>query len=77
VIGVAVDVGGREVVAPFAEEHGIEYRVLLGSESLARDYGVPGFPALVVVDASGHLDSMHLGVIEPEGLAEAVAEARH
>ena len=76
VIGVAVDVGGRDVVAPFAEEHGIEYLVLLGSESLARDYGVPGFPALVVVDASGDLDSMHLGVIEPEGLAEAVAEAR-
>src|SRR5690606_10367149 len=49
VLGVAVDAGGRDAVAPFAEEHRIEYRVLLGSESLARDYGVPGFPALVVI----------------------------
>lgn len=76
VLGVAVDVGGREVVQPFAEEHGIEYPVLLGTESLARDYGVPGFPALVVVDAGGRLDSMHLGVIDPEELAAAVEQAK-
>lgn len=76
VLGVAVDAGGREAVAPFAAEHGIEYAVLLGSESLARDYGVPGFPALVVVDAEGRLDSLHLGVITPEDLDEAVARAR-
>ena len=76
VLGVAVDVGGREVVEPFAEEHGIEYPVLLGTESLARDYGVPGFPALVVVDAEGRLDSMHLGVIDPEALAVAVEQAK-
>lgn len=76
VLGVAVDAGGREAVAPFAEENGIEYPVLLGSESLARDYGVPGFPALVVVDAEGRLDSMHLGVIDPEDLAAAVEKAR-
>jgi thiol-disulfide isomerase/thioredoxin len=76
VLGVAVDAGGREAVAPFAEEHDIQYPVLLGSESLARDYGVPGFPALVVVDAAGLLDSLHLGVITPEELEEAVAQAR-
>lgn len=75
-LGVAVDAGGREVVAPFAAEHDIQYPVLIGSESIARDYGVPGFPALVVVDAQGRLDSLHLGVILPEDLAEAVAKAR-
>jgi len=75
VLGVAVDAGGQDAVAPFAEEQGIEYPVLLGSESLARDYGVPGFPALVVVDERGRLDSMHLGVIDPEDLAEAVEQA--
>lgn len=73
VLGVAVDAGGRDAVAPFADQHRIEYPVLLGSESLARDYGVPGFPALVVIDRAGRLDSLHLGVITPEELAEAVA----
>lgn len=76
VLGVAVDAGGREVVAPFVAEQHVEYPVLLGSESLARDYGVPGFPALVVVDAAGRLDSLHLGVITPEELDKAVAEAQ-
>ncbi len=76
VLGVAVDAGGRDAVAPFAEEQGIEYPVLLGSESLARDYGVPGFPALVVVDERGRLDSLHLGLIDPEDLAEAVEQAK-
>jgi thiol-disulfide isomerase/thioredoxin len=76
VLGVAVDAGGREVVAPFAREHGIQYPVLLGTESLARAYGVPGFPALAVVDPAGRLDSLHLGVITPEELEQAAAEAR-
>ena len=39
VIGVAVDARGVEVVAPFAEEHGIAYRVALADESLAQRYG--------------------------------------
>ncbi|MEB2343745.1 MAG: TlpA disulfide reductase family protein [Deltaproteobacteria bacterium] len=75
VLGVAVDADGLAVVEPFAREHAIGYRVLLGSESLAREYGVPGFPALVIVDAAGRLDSLHLGVVTPEALEEAVVAA--
>jgi thiol-disulfide isomerase/thioredoxin len=76
VLGIAVDAGGREVVEPFADQHAIEYPVLLGSERLARDYGAPGFPALAVVDAAGALASLHLGVIDPEELEAALAAAR-
>jgi thiol-disulfide isomerase/thioredoxin len=75
-LGIAVDVAGREVVAPFAAEHGIQYPVLLGEESLAFDYGAPGFPALAVVDPQGRIDSLHLGVIGRSALEAAVADAR-
>lgn len=75
VLGISVDVGGREVVAPFAAEHGIRYPVLLGEETLAFDYGAPGFPALAVVDPQGHIDSLHLGVIEQLALEAAVEDA--
>ena len=75
VLGVAVDAGGREVVAPFAAEHAIAYPVLLGDESLAFDYGAIGFPALAVVDPQGRIDSFHLGVIARPALEQAVAEA--
>jgi thiol-disulfide isomerase/thioredoxin len=75
VLGVAVDVDGRSAVAPFAAEHAIRYPVLLGSERLARDYGVPGFPSLAVVDGAGLLASLHVGVITRDELAAAVAAA--
>lgn len=76
VLGIAVDVGGRGVVAPFAAEQNIEYPILLGDEKLAFDYGAPGFPALAVVGPSGHVDSLHLGVIDRASLEAAVGDAR-
>ena len=75
-LGIAVDADGREVVAPFAAEHRIQYPVLLGDESLAFDYGAPGFPALAVVDPQGRIDSLHLGVIGRSALEAAVDDAR-
>ena len=74
-LGISVDVGGREVVAPFAAEHGVQYPVLLGEETLAFDYGAPGFPALAVVDPQGRIDSLHLGVIDRSALEAAVEDA--
>ena len=74
-LGISVDVGGREVVAPFAAEHGVQYPVLLGEETLAFDYGATGFPALAVVDPQGRIDSLHLGVIDRSALEAAVEDA--
>jgi len=76
VLGVAVDAGGHDVVAPFAAEQKIEYAVVIGDEKLAFDYGAPGFPALAVVSPSGHIDSLHLGVIDRASLETAVRDAR-
>jgi thiol-disulfide isomerase/thioredoxin len=75
VLGIAVDAGGREVVAPYAEEHGIAYRVLLGDEALAQRYGAIGFPSLYVVGADGTIRSRHVGLVEPEELSEALEAA--
>ena len=74
-LGISVDVGGRDAIAPFVAEHGIQYPVLLGEETLAFDYGAPGFPALAVIDAKGRIDSLHLGVIDRSALEAAVADA--
>ncbi len=73
VIGVAVDVEGAEVVKPYAEENDIQYTVLLGDEGLARKFGAPGFPALVIVAPNGNIDSRHVGLIEEADLDEALA----
>lgn len=76
VLGVSVDAEGSEVVAAFAKEHGIEYPVLLGDEALARRYGAPGFPAMAIVTPDGHIDQLHVGLVDPDELEASVAEAR-
>ncbi|HEX2484813.1 MAG TPA: TlpA disulfide reductase family protein [Myxococcota bacterium] len=75
VVGVAVDAGGREVVAPYAAEHRIRYRVLLGDEALAQRFGAIGFPTLFVLRADGTIDSTHVGIVDAEELEAAVEAA--
>jgi len=75
VLGIAVDVEGAEVVRSFVEEHGVRYPILLGSESLARDFGALGFPTLFVVGRDGRIETVHTGVIDAETLEAAVASA--
>jgi len=75
VLGVAVDAGGREVVEPFAAEHGIAYPILLGDEGLAQRFGASGFPTLFVLTPDGRIDSAHIGVVEEGALEAAVAAA--
>jgi thiol-disulfide isomerase/thioredoxin len=72
VLGVSVD-WEREAVAPFAQEHGMNYPVLFGDESLALDYGAPGFPALFVIDGQGRIAEAHVGVTTLPELEAAVA----
>lgn len=75
IVGVAVDVDGREVVAPFAKERKISYRVLLGDEELAQRYGARGFPSLYVIGKDGNIALSHVGLIDAEDLEEALDAA--
>jgi peroxiredoxin len=76
VIGVAVDAEGAAVVAPWVEEQGVEYTILLGDEGLARRFGAQGFPTLALVRPDGTLDSLHVGLIEVAKLEELLAPLR-
>ena len=73
VIGVAVDVDGAATVGPWVAEQNVEYRIALGDEDLAMRFGAVGFPTLVVVTPDGHVDSLHVGLIEYAELEALVA----
>ena len=73
VLGISVD-ADPNAVPPFVAEHDVRYRVLLGDEGLARDFGALGFPTLYVVRPDGSVHSSHVGVVTPEALDAAVAE---
>jgi thiol-disulfide isomerase/thioredoxin len=73
VIGVAVDVEGASVVAPWIEENRVEYQIAIGDEGLAKEFGVLGFPTLAIIAPDGNIESLHVGVIEMEELESLVA----
>jgi len=75
VVGIAVDAQGLEVVAPFAEEHGMEYTILIGDEALAQDFGAKGFPTLFILNAQGAIEEAHVGVVSLGELEEALERA--
>lgn len=75
-LGISVDTAGEDVVAAFAEEQQIAYRVLLGSPDVARRYGAIGFPSLYVIRPNGTVAFSHAGLVTIEDLEEAVLEAQ-
>jgi peroxiredoxin len=76
VLGVAVDAEGASVVAPWVKEQGVKYQILIGSESLAKEFGALGFPTLVIIKPDGTIDSLHVGLIEVGELEQILAAHR-
>ena len=72
VIGVAVDVEGAEVVAPWIAEQGVEYQILIGDEGMSREFGVMGFPTIAIINAKGEIAALHAGIIDGDDLAELI-----
>jgi len=73
-LAIATDAKGEEVVGPFAESHGIAYPVLIGSEAMAQEWGIMGFPTLFVIDPDGTIREAHVGPVSATALRQAVAE---
>jgi len=74
ILGVSVDRDGPDVVGSYTAKHGVRYTILLGDEALARAFGAPGFPALVVVAPDGTIHSRHVGLVEKAELERILAQ---
>lgn len=55
VIGISLDSERLEVVAPFMEELGINYPILLGEPEILELYDVPVIPSAFVLDREGRI----------------------
>lgn len=62
VVGISVDTDPAAQVAAWIEERGFGYPIALGDQSLALQYGILGFPSLVLVDPEGRIQARHTGV---------------
>jgi peroxiredoxin len=65
VVGVSMDDEGWSAVKPYIAEHKMNYRVLLGDDSVSQLYGgVESLPTSFVIDRDGRIASVHVGLAE-------------
>ena len=64
VIGVSIDEQGAAIVRPFVNRVGVNYPILLGSESVVNAYGIEPIPATFLIDRHGRVAAHHIGFTE-------------
>ncbi|MBV8552267.1 MAG: redoxin domain-containing protein [Acidobacteriaceae bacterium] len=63
VLGVSMDEDGWSAVKPYMAEHKINYRVMLGNDSVGQLYGgVDSLPTTFMIDREGRLAFTHVGL---------------
>ena len=73
VVGLALDAGGAKDVRPFAEEHGVNYTMLIGNEDVTKAYGnISMIPTTFVIDRNGKIAHRFVGQVAPEVFEQAV-----
>jgi peroxiredoxin len=66
ILGIAVDeeIGSLQKLSAFSQEYGINYRVLLGDETVERAYHVNSIPMTFVIDKEGRIVNSHTGYVD-------------
>ncbi|MCC6585406.1 MAG: TlpA family protein disulfide reductase [Bryobacterales bacterium] len=64
VLGVSMDEDGWDVVKPYLQRAQVNYRVLLGTDSVAQMYGgVDSLPTSFLIDKEGRIAAVHVGLV--------------
>jgi cytochrome c biogenesis protein CcmG/thiol:disulfide interchange protein DsbE len=74
-VGVSMDEEGWKVLRPFLDEHKIPYPMLLGDESMAKQYGVETLPDTFLIDRHGRVAAAYLARLVDRGDIEAKIKA--
>ena len=73
IIGVSLDRGGWNQVAPFVQKLSITYPVVVGDGELADKYGgIEAIPTTFIVDKKGKIVQKHIGYFSKEKFEEQV-----
>jgi len=75
VIGVAMDDEGWDVVKPFAQQRGINYRLVMGDDSVAQRFGgVDALPTTFLIDREGRIAAVHVGLAGRRDFEDGIQE---
>jgi cytochrome c biogenesis protein CcmG/thiol:disulfide interchange protein DsbE len=81
VLGVAMDDGGKTVVAPFVarpqfgvggQKVAMNYPVVLGNDAAARKFGISAFPTSFVISKDGKIIKEVAGVVDGQGINQLI-----
>jgi thiol-disulfide isomerase/thioredoxin len=76
ILGVAMDDSGKDTIAKFAKDMGVNYPVLLGKESVGDDFGgIPYLPVSFYLDRNGQVVDQVAGLKGRAEIESYVKEA--
>lgn len=65
VIGISMDEDGWKAVNPYIELQQINYRIAIGNQALAEQYGgVDALPETLLIDRTGRIAAKHVGIVK-------------
>jgi peroxiredoxin len=73
VIGISMDDEGWDVVKPFVARLGVNYRIVLGDDSVSEAYGgVEALPTTILIDRGGNIASVHVGLAAKKDFEDGI-----
>jgi peroxiredoxin len=73
VLGVSMDDDGWKAITPFVNQKKINYRIVLGDDKTGDQYGgLEALPTTFVIDRSGRIASVHVGLAGKKDFADAI-----
>jgi len=75
VVGVSMDEGGWKVLKPFLAETHVPYRMLLGDDAMAKQYGIENLPDTFLIDRRGKVAAAYLAGLVDKDDVEANIKA--
>ncbi len=75
VLGIAMDDEGWEAVKPFVADLGVNYRIVIGTDTTAEQYGgVDALPTTFLIDRTGKIAAVHVGLTSKKDFEDGVQE---
>jgi peroxiredoxin len=75
VLGISMDDDGWAAVKPFASDLGINYRIVIGDDATAQNYGgVDALPTTFVIDREGRIAKIHVGLTSKKEIEDGIQQ---
>lgn len=76
IVGIAEDDSGKEKIAAFAKEMGVNYPILQGDENIATMYGnVEGLPTTFYIGRDGRIVDHAAGLVDFDEMEDSIQKA--